>query len=713
MQKPLITHSFALYTLWQRISLFSKAGALSGLTLLLLLTGFANPAKAGSGFYKDYVVINGKYYYTIHEGNDQFNESFFSIRNNNLGSFDRGNGQLQLGAEANTFNDNGDNVESAQLFYRVYQQGTAGGVFTALELNFEYGGGDNNGNNKKWSNNASRPNLVASTSGPGTYVLEFFFQGRTVTNRADGSNYLIFDSNKSGNYFTTFNITGNIPVQWSGNSGNNSWFNEANWNTIRPDGSVQVGPVPNEITDATIPFTGSAGNYPRIEGGQARVRTLRITGNNNALGARNVLVGGELQIYGNLDDPNGGFLQTGGVLTLAGATQTFDGGSFFDVRIQGGGTKILRNRMDIINSLNFLGQGGIISTRTDNTGLYSIDLGPNAQIVGENGGSYVQGILRTTRQVRQNETNTFGNIGVELTAADRAPGLTLVTRRTGLSYTGVNNSRSIERGFAFTPANPENLNFSLVFRYLEVEQNNISEGVLLLFRSITGGVPFQNLGKTDSDPEANTLTRTFIGGTLAATFTLGDAVTPLPVTVTSFTAAAQGADAVLTWATAQEINSKGFEVQVSSDGKNFRTLEFVASASPNSSAPRSYEFRDAEAGKQGTRYYRLRQLDLDGKSQFIGSKSLTFGALTAASVQAFPNPFGGEINLKLQTVAAGQATVSVLDGVGRRVHTWQPTLQAGASDLQLPGLQSLSRGLYVVEVRYQDGHVQRLKLMKE
>ncbi|OGX91357.1 hypothetical protein BEN49_05020 [Hymenobacter coccineus] len=196
-------------------------------------------------------------------------------------------------------------------------------------------------------------------------------------------------------------------------------------------------------------------------------------------------------------------------------------------------------------------------------------------------------------------------------------------------------------------------------------------------------------------------------------FTLGDATNPLPVTLTSFAAVAQGPNALLTWTTAQELNNAGFEVQVSTDGTTFSKLAFVAAASPNSSEVRTYQYRDATANKQGTRYYRLRQLDVDGKESLFAPQSLTFGGALAASVKGYPNPFASEINLALQTVAAGQATVSVLDGVGRQVRSWQPMLAAGASNLVLSDLASLPHGLYVVQVRYQDGQTQRLKVVKQ
>ena len=68
--------------------------------------------------------------------------------------------------------------------------------------------------------------------------------------------------------------------------------------------------------------------------------------------------------------------------------------------------------------------------------------------------------------------------------------------------------------------------------------------------------------------------RTTATGTTATTYasTSADVVTivaPLPVQLTKFTAVAVGADAVLSWTTAQEVNNHHFEVERSLDGHVF------------------------------------------------------------------------------------------------------------------------------------------------
>lgn len=710
MQKILSTHFLALYSSSRRILSDRKAGLIVAMALLLL-TGFANQAKASSGFFKNYIIINGKYYQALSDGTDTSNPNFSTV--GNLGSFDRGNGVILLGGEANTYNDNGDDIQAAQLLYRVYREFTTPpATLTPVSLNFQ----GVSGNNKKWSNTNGVPNLVTSTSGTGHYIVELFFQAQGTYNNSGGSgSFTISDNTITSPYRFSFDVTGSVPAQWTGNSDGN-WFNAANWST---------GQLPTKDTDVTITYPSSV--YPTIGGVTAdiaTVRTLNIAGNpagSGALGAIVTLSGNALQIYGDFRDSNGGLKQTGGIFALSGANQTFDGGTFSQVEIDGGGTKSLNGRMLVNGYLSF--GSGILATRTDNPSQYGVVLGAGAEVRQEgdptsNGGGYVLGVIQAIdRIVEIGTANSFGNIGADLTAKSGSNTTVVVTRISRI-YNGVGTSVSVRRAFLFTPVYAPGAvtiqDFDLTFHYVNADLNGIAVSNLVLFRSVTSGnIPFAPLSRTSIDAVNKTLTRTGITNTLAALFTLGDAANPLPVTVTNFAAVAQGPNALLTWTTAQELNNSGFEVQVSTDGTTFSKLGFVAAASPNSTLARTYQYSDVTANKQGTRYYRLRQLDVNGKEGLFGPQSLTFGGALATSVKGYPNPFASEINLALQTVAAGQATVSVLDGVGRQLRSWQPTLAAGTSNLVLSDLTSLPHGLYMVQVRYSDGQTQRLKVVKD
>lgn len=681
--------------------------------LALLLSGLAFPAAAqDSGFYKDYVILTRSatgnnpsttYFYT-YGGSPTFGGS--------LGSFDRASGQLLLGGEGNIYNTNGDVTQNVSLLYRVYQTGTAPGGFSSLPLTLK-SRGDDGPNNSKWTNTTTNPNLLSGASGAGTYVLEVFFQATVAyNNNGYTGTYPIYDSAGGSNYIATFEVTGNQATTWNTITNDGNWFKAANWDHG----------VPNSTTDAVISYTDQGGSYPVIDVTSnsadqvAMVRTLRIEGNSTAARALLSLNGLQLQVYGDFIDNYSGFTHSGGLLVLAGGDQSFDGGvNLFlrDLKIDGGGTKALSRNITIVKDAKiYFANGKIV---TNNTNNYSVTLQDGAFLSDESETSYIEGAVVSTNTLSEGGSANFGNIGLELFARTGSPGSTIVTRKTNRIYTGVGTSTSIRRSFAITPNTnlPDVQSYDIIFHYLNGELNSIPTDNLLLFRSVTGSAPFTGLGKNSNDAGAKTLTRTAITGTLNATFTLGNSANPLPVTITSFTAVAQGADAVLNWATASESNNQGFEVQVSTDGTTFNKLGFLASNNPNSNTPHSYQYRDVTAGKQGIRYYRLRQLDLDGTESFIGPRAVTFGDVAQTSLQGYPSPFSSEINLALQTTTAGLATVTVTDGVGRQVRTWQPTLAAGASSLRLADLQNMPAGLYIVQVRYTDGQTQRLKMVKE
>jgi len=682
MQKIFYSPLLGLYSTWRRLLSASTATLLASCALLLLAS-LANPVNA-TGFYKDFVVINGNYFYT-----NSYVAGLPYFQSVDLGSFDRGNGVLSLGAEANTFSDNGDDVQPPQLFYRVYLENSTPGAFAALNLGFVQAGLDNGANNKKWNNVSTLPNLIAATNAPGKYVLEVYFQSERNYN----SGQFFYDSQNGGNWKAYFNVTGTVPVQWNGSANDGNWFNAQNWTPNQ---------VPTSTTDVTIPFMSV---NPRISGNGniAQARTLIVNGDPNNAGAKSLFQdGGELQVFGDFINNNSSFNQTGGLFTLAGSAQTFDGGPFFNVRIQGGGRKALRGRMDIFTNLDFT--NGIIVTRTDDVNRYSVDLGSSATITGESETSYVLGVLRSKDQmVAEGSTSTFGGIGVELTPTTGSPGKTTTTRVTGpddFSYKGAGNSRSIRRGFIFQPDNQGDFNFTLAFHYFDSELNSIPEANLLLFRSLNGTTPFSKLNKTSLNN--NTLTREAIAGTLNATFTLGNSDNPLPVTLVSFTAAptAQGA-ALLRWATASETNNKGFAIerQLSKD-QAWQQVGYLATG--NSTNGGTYTYTDKSltvAPYAPLAYYRLRQEDQDGKLSYSPVAVVARAAETVSTALLLsPVPVTGA-SLSLTFAEAGQAgaEITIINTRGQRLFS-QTTQASSEAALSLP-VEGLAAGVYIVSVR--------------
>ena len=514
MQKLLNTPHFALYSLWLRMFSTVRIRLSAALTLLLMV-GLSSSVMAAAGFDSNTIVIGGS-----GSNNGTYNISAFSNTNTpkGLGTYNRNNNdQLNFGALSTTTEAKGnENVNSVQVLYRVYLASASSTVtdvspaFVALPLSTT-----DKGKTKNWTSNNS-VNLVNSTSAGGSYIVEFFVQ---LNYSSQSSSSILFsDNNGNNNYKASFTVINTQSATWNG-SVSNDWHDGSNWTGTN-------GAEPTKDTDVTIAFVSGApaAYYPVVGYGIAKVRTLTIQGTSiNTQGGRVFLRGtGELQVFGNFQDPNAGLLQTGGIFTLAGTTQTFDGESFVEVHIQGGGVKTLSNKMDVSVALRFINEngGGILSTRTDNSVFYSVDLDDPAVITGEIATSYVSGFLRTPAWSVTTASNSFGGIGVILTANGGNPGRTTVTRLTGFAYTGPvgfevgSKNTSVKRSFAFAPLNSNNLNFTLVFQYLDSELNGLNASNLKLERSVTGSAPFENLGSNGS--VANQVTVNSISGTLAS-----------------------------------------------------------------------------------------------------------------------------------------------------------------------------------------------------
>jgi hypothetical protein len=194
-------------------------------------------------------------------------------------------------------------------------------------------------------------------------------------------------------------------------------------------------------------------------------------------------------------------------------------------------------------------------------------------------------------------------------------------------------------------------------------------------------------------------------------FAISDQAAPLPVTLSSFFAFRRDANVQLDWVTASEKNCAGYEIQVAADGKNFRKLGFVSSGAPNSSAPQFYQFTDTEMGKTGVRYYRLRQLDLDGQATYSPVQSVGFGDAKAAGLLAYPNPFGATLSVSVSTTLSGPVPVTLTDATGRTVFYQLMAPTDGTNRLELAELAHLPAGMYLLHVNL-PGQAQHLKVVK-
>jgi fibronectin-binding autotransporter adhesin len=187
---------------------------------------------------------------------------------------------------------------------------------------------------------------------------------------------------------------------------------------------------------------------------------------------------------------------------------------------------------------------------------------------------------------------------------------------------------------------------------------------------------------------------------------------PLPVTLVQFAAVRQGAAVRLAWATAAEQNSAYFVVQRSDNGRTFSDLQRVA-AQGNSAGRHEYTALDA-APLAGLSYYRLHQVDTDGKAAYSPVATVRFDEQQSATpaLVAYPNPATAQGFRVLATnLGTTGGTVRVFDNVGRLVLTH--TAAAGTTEAAIEPKQPLVSGLYFVTWQTADGQKLTTKVVVE
>jgi parallel beta-helix repeat protein len=173
--------------------------------------------------------------------------------------------------------------------------------------------------------------------------------------------------------------------------------------------------------------------------------------------------------------------------------------------------------------------------------------------------------------------------------------------------------------------------------------------------------------------------------------------TTLPVTFIGFTAERNSTgQIVLHWSTSSEKNNDHFVVERSLDGKNFEAIDNVK-GNGNSNSINNYEYVDYFEAP-GVVYYRLKQVDIDGRYDY--SKIVHVTSPSSNDFSVYPNPLSSGRDLQLD-LSAGErdesVTIQIVDAVGQTV------IQYSGEGLQHTlSVSSLSKGVYFVWVSTED-----------
>lgn len=154
-------------------------------------------------------------------------------------------------------------------------------------------------------------------------------------------------------------------------------------------------------------------------------------------------------------------------------------------------------------------------------------------------------------------------------------------------------------------------------------------------------------------------------GIRTANFTVS---APAPVELTVFNAKVQQNTIQLYWETASEHNNNYFEVQRSEDARDWSVMDNVLTNNGNASYRQTYIYTDKQPSPE-VNYYRLRQVDLDGRFEY--TKIVQASAGIRPVVHISPNPATESVSITLdQAVQTSVSWVKLFDSYGRLLQTW-------------------------------------------
>ena len=186
----------------------------------------------------------------------------------------------------------------------------------------------------------------------------------------------------------------------------------------------------------------------------------------------------------------------------------------------------------------------------------------------------------------------------------------------------------------------------------------------------------------------------------------GIAVSPvmLPIEVLSFTGKNNGNVNALNWTTASELNNDYFTIERSQDGDQFSELARVSSMG-NSISTNVYSLLDPNPFN-GTSYYRLKQTDLNGKSEIFKTISLSTKASqgTPGTIHISPNPFidyfNAEINFRTEFASSEKQDlyVQIMNTSGVIVYTETIRAVNGINFYRFVSPEKFNNGTYILKI---------------
>jgi putative ubiquitin-RnfH superfamily antitoxin RatB of RatAB toxin-antitoxin module len=176
----------------------------------------------------------------------------------------------------------------------------------------------------------------------------------------------------------------------------------------------------------------------------------------------------------------------------------------------------------------------------------------------------------------------------------------------------------------------------------------------------------------------------------------------LPVELAGFEATVDEGTVRLTWQTASETGNARFEVQRRADAKRgegaWTAVGSVEGSGTTTEAQR-YQFADEDLPYEANQLdYRLRQIDLDGSTQFSKTVTVERSVGEVELLGTYPNPVQSRVTVRYAVPERQEVTIQLHDMLGRKVRTLVRSEKTGRHKHRVD-VENLASGVYFLRLQ--------------
>ncbi len=153
----------------------------------------------------------------------------------------------------------------------------------------------------------------------------------------------------------------------------------------------------------------------------------------------------------------------------------------------------------------------------------------------------------------------------------------------------------------------------------------------------------------------------------------------------------------LNWQIADNENAAAFEIEESSNGKNYKKLGTLNATIKRGSE--TYSF--STTLKYTKNYYRLKIIDKDKLAEYSKTIVLTSKNAGEPITVEINNPVYNDLVIKYQAVNEGSSVVTIYNSIGAKVYSKKEIFAKGSNTITIPNQYLRTRGVYLVDLTNQ------------